>query len=51
MRIHSFFKLLNIKIRQYEKAASNPFDRKFKNYPVTLIWVEDSNILNDKKEL
>ena len=40
MRIYSFFKLLNIKIKQYEKAASNPFGDK-SNYPVMIIWVED----------
>ena len=51
MSLYGFFRLLNYKIKQYEKTASNPFDRRFKNYPVTLIWIEDSNILNDKKEL
>lgn len=42
MKIYSFFKLLNHKIKQYEKAASNPFGEKYKN-PVTIIWVEDIN--------
>ena len=38
MKIYSFFRLLNHKIKQYEKAASNPFrERKL---PVTIIWVE-----------
>jgi len=40
MKIYSFFKLLNHKIKQYEKAASNPFAGNCKRYPVTIIWVE-----------
>ena len=39
MKMSSFFRLLNYKIKQYEKAASNPFGQVKK--PVTIIWVED----------
>jgi len=48
MKISSFFRLLNFKIKQYEKAASNPFGDKYRGkymgkymYPQTIIWVED----------
>ena len=44
MKIYSFFKLLNRKIKQYEKAASNPFD--VVKRPVTIIWVEDKKDKN-----
>jgi len=39
MKIYSFFRLLNHKIKQYEKAASNPFETV--KPPITIIWVED----------
>ena len=39
MKIYSFFKLLNHKIKQYEKYTSNPFE--VVKPPVTIIWVED----------
>ncbi len=39
MKIHSFFKLLNKKIKQYEKASANPFE--IGKPPITIIWVED----------
>lgn len=39
MKIYSFLRLLNYKIRQYEKAALNPF--KLKKRPLTIIWFED----------
>lgn len=39
MKIPAFFKLLNQKIKKYEKAASNPFSTV--HTPVTLIWIED----------
>ena len=43
MKIYSFFKFLNHKIKQYEKAALNPFMSGYKSYPLTYIWVEDAN--------
>ena len=44
MKVYSFFRLLNYKIKQYEKLTSNPFDA---NKPsITIIWVED----NDEKK-
>ena len=39
MKIYSFFRLLNHKIKQYEKAVSNPFETVKR--PVTVIWVEN----------
>ena len=42
MKISSFFKILNKKIEQYDKIASNPFT---KPQPIVLVWVEE-----DKKE-
>jgi hypothetical protein len=47
MKIYSFFKLLNHKIKQYEKAASNPFGDKYRKYPITLIWVADTDKHHD----
>lgn len=46
MRIYSFFRLLNHKIKQYEKAASNPYSAV--KIPVTVIWVEDTKEENEK---
>ena len=46
MKVHSFFKLLNMKIKKYDKAIPNPFGTA--QVPVTLIWVEDD--LNAKKD-
>jgi len=39
MKVYSFFRLLNQKIKQYEKVASNPYEAKPK--PITIVWVED----------
>ena len=39
MKVYKFFRLLNHKIRQYEKAASNPFE--YKKVPITVIWIEN----------
>ena len=39
MKVYSFFRFLNKKIKQYENMTSNPFDGTKK--PVTIIWVED----------
>ena len=55
MKIYSFLRLLNYKIKQYEKTASNPFGGKYNGgkynggkynggtykYPQTVIWVEN----------
>ena len=46
MKVYSFFKLLNKKIKEYEKMTSNPFDVTKKR--VTIIWVEG---VNDAKEV
>ena len=45
MKVYSFFRLLNQKIKQYEKTVSNPFDTVKK--PVTIIWVE--GVMAEKK--
>ena len=42
MRLYSFFKLLNHKIKQLENTAQNPFNDKYKK-TMTIIWVEDIN--------
>ena len=47
MRLYSFFRLLNYKIKQYEKAASNPFADKFHKRPITVIWVENAEKQNE----
>ena len=39
MKVTAFFKLLNIKIKKYNNAASNPFETA--KVPITLIWIED----------
>ncbi len=39
MKIYSFFRLLDHKIKQYEKTISNPFEMVKPS--VTIIWVED----------
>ena len=39
MKVYSFFRLLNIKIKQYERTVSNPYETIKR--PVTIIWVED----------
>lgn len=39
MKIYSFFRLLNYKIKQYEKAANYC---KTAKRPVTIIWVENA---------
>lgn len=48
MKVYSFFRLLNQKIKQYEKTVSNPFDTVKK--PVTIIWVEEGG-KNDEKQV
>ena len=41
MTINTFFRFLNRKIKQYEKAVSKPYKKP--TYNVTVIWVEDVN--------
>lgn len=41
MKIYGFLKLLNMKIKKYDKAVSNPFVRP--NTPITIVWVEKSD--------
>ena len=45
MKVSTFFKILNRKIEQYDKLASNPFEQP---QPIVLIWIED--IENEKNE-
>lgn len=40
MKVYSFFRLLNIKIKQYEKSVSSSYEQIKR--PVTIIWVEDA---------
>ena len=50
MKISSFFKILNRKINQYDKAATNPFTDP-RNF--IIVWVEDctqTEPYNNKKE-
>lgn len=49
MQMTSFLKLLNRKINQYDKLASNPF----LNNPVsvTIVWVEDESGENQEYDL
>lgn len=44
MKISSFFKILNKKIEQYDKIASNPFTIP---QPIVLVWVEDEKVDKD----
>ena len=40
MRLKSFFKLLNRKIRKYDNVATNPFGT-MPLQSITLVWVEE----------
>ena len=42
MKMKSFFKLLNRKIKKYDKAVSNPFEPI--PLTITLVWVEDNSV-------
>lgn len=48
MKIKSFFKLLNKKIKKYDKATSNPFEPS--PLPITLVWVEEDKKNYPKRE-
>ncbi len=39
MKIYSFFKLLNKKIKEYDNTYQNPFTIPHRH--VTIIWIED----------
>ena len=39
MKVKSFFKLLNRKIKKYDNASKNPFGTM--PISITLVWVED----------
>lgn len=41
MKIYGFLKLLNMKIKKYDKATTNPFVRP--NTPITIVWVEKTD--------
>ncbi len=38
MKIPTFFRFLNKKIKEYDKLAANPFTNP---QPITIIWVEN----------
>lgn len=46
MKAKSFFKLLNRKIKKYDKAATNPFEAI--PLSITLIWVEEEPVKNQR---
>ena len=48
MKINSFFRLLNYKIKQYEKVTSKYFFED--KHPVTIIWIENGDEEMDFKE-
>jgi len=47
MKLASFFKILNRKINQYDKIATNPFTNPQK---VIVIWIEDGEVPESSKE-
>lgn len=47
MKVYSFFKLLNKKIKEYDKMTYNPFDTAIR--PVTIIWVENAADIDNKR--
>lgn len=48
MKLTSFFKLLNRKIKQYDKYTSNPFEAH--TIPITIVWIEENNEPNTTDE-
>ena len=48
MRLDSFLRLLNYKIKQYEKVASDT--HKENKRDVTVIWVENQSDTNNTNE-
>lgn len=47
MKVKSFFKLLNRKIKKYDKAVTNPFEAI--PLSITLVWVEEENREKDSE--
>ena len=48
MKVKSFLKLLNRKIRKYDKMVTNPFEGV--PVPITLVWVEEESEKRDYSE-
>ena len=44
MKLNSFLKLLNRKIKKYDKVSSNPFGTM--PLSITLVWVEEGKMKN-----
>lgn len=49
MKTKSFFKLLNRKIKKYDKAATNPFEAI--PLSITLVWVEEDKKQNEQNNI
>ncbi len=49
MKAKSFFKLLNRKIKKYDKAATNPFEAI--PLSITLVWVEEDKKQNEQNNI
>lgn len=49
MKTRSFFKLLNRKIKKYDKAATNPFEAI--PLSITLVWVEEEQQQNKQNDI
>ena len=49
MKAKSFFKLLNRKIKKYDKAATNPFEAI--PLSITLVWVEEDKKQNEQSNI
>lgn len=48
MKLKSFFKLVNQKIKKYDKLATNPFGTMPLS-TITLVWVEEPHSDKSKK--
>ena len=47
MNIPTFFRFLNMKIKKYNKMATNPFTEP---HPLVIIWVEDTESTTIKQD-
>ena len=47
--MRSFFRLLNRKIKKYDKAATNPFEAI--PLSITLVWVEEDKKQNEQSNI
>ena len=47
--MRSFFRLLNRKIKKYDKAATNPFEAI--PLSITLVWVEEDKKQNEQNNI